>query len=167
MEQRVAAFSGEMAWASNMFEAQITFDDTKHSLREIFPQFKFDGRQYPSSEHLYQSLKATNEEDKELIRTAKTPGEAKKLARKIFSRMDWNSVRVEAMRLAIYLKFYQHPDLLLKLVETGRKPIVEINWWGDKFWGVCDKTKDGENWLGRLLMELRAHSKLLLRLEID
>ena len=81
--------------------------------------------------------------------------------------MDWPVVKVEAMRLALYLKFYQHPDLLLKLVETGRKPIVEVNWWGDKFWGVCDKTNEGENWLGRLLMELRAHSELLLRLEIE
>ena len=167
MNNRTAAFHGEMSWASNMYEAPITFDDTKHNLREIFPQFKFDCRQYGSSEHLYQSFRATNEEDKELIRTAKTPHESKKLARTIFSRMDWPVVKVEAMRLALYLKFYQHPDLLLKLVETGRKPIVEVNWWGDKFWGVCDKTNEGENWLGRLLMELRAHSELLLRLEIE
>ncbi len=159
------AFRGEMSWASNMHEASITFDDKKHNLREIFPQFKFDGLEYPSSEHLYQSLKATNEEDKENIRMASNPHNAKKVAREVFCRMDWDSVKVEAMRLALYLKFYQHPDLLLKLIETGRTPIVEINWWGDKFWGVCNGV--GENWLGRLLMELRAHSKLLLRLEID
>lgn len=167
MNNRTAAFRGEMSWASNMYEVPITFDDTKHNLREIYPQFKFDSLEYPSSEHLYQALKATNESDKELVRTAPTPYMAKKHGRQIFSRMDWDSVKVDAMRLTLYLKFYQHPDLILKLVETGRTPLVEINWWHDKFWGVCDKTNEGENWLGRLLMELRAHSKLLLRLEND
>lgn len=159
------AFRGDMAWASNMYEVPITFDDTKHNLREIFPQFKFDGLEYPSSEHLYQSLKATNEEDKELIRTAPNSHHSKQLARTIFCRVDWDSVKVEAMRLSLYLKFYQHPDLLLKLIETGRTPLIETNWWGDKFWGVCNGV--GENWLGRLLMELRTHSKLLLRVDTN
>jgi len=163
---RVSAFSGEMEWASNMYPCPITFDDTKHNLREIFPQFKFDGLEYPSSEHLYQSLKATNENDKEFVRTAPSPKMAKKIGGEIFERMDWGSVKVEAMRLCLYLKFYQHPDLLTKLLDTGNEPIVEVNWWNDKFWGVCDKTNEGDNWLGRLLMELRTHSKLLLRLEI-
>lgn len=30
----------------------------------------------------------------------------------------------------------------------------EGNTWGDKFWGVCDG--EGENHLGKLLMEVRA-----------
>lgn len=60
---------------------------------------------------------------------------AKKYGGETFERMDWNSVKVEAMRLCLYLKFYQHPDLLLKLIETGREPIVEVNWWNDRFWG--------------------------------
>jgi ribA/ribD-fused uncharacterized protein len=165
--EKIAAFSGDMGWASNMYPAPITFDDTKHNLREIYKQFKFDGLEYPTSEHLYQSLKATNEEDKELIRTAPTPKLAKKYGSQIFSRMDWDSVKVDAMRLTLYLKFYQHPNLLMELINTGRKELKEVNWWNDKFWGVSDKTFEGENWLGRLLMELRAHSKLLLRLESE
>ncbi len=160
-------FSGDMDWASNFYEVPIVFDDMKHQLRAIFPQFKFDTLEYPSSEHLYQALKTTNEEDRELIRTAPTTGTAKKQGGKIMPRMDWDYVKVDAMRLTLYLKFYQHPDLLLKLIETGKQELIEGNWWGDKFWGVCDKTNEGENWLGRLLMEIRVYAKLLLRLDYE
>lgn len=166
MNTTISGFNGDMDWASNFFEAPITFDDNKHRLREIYTQFKFDGKEYPTSEHLYQSLKATNESDKELIRTAPTTTMAKKLGRQIMSRMDWDYVKIDAMRLTLYLKFYQHPNLLIKLIETGNKQLIELNWWNDKFWGVCDKTSKGENWLGRLLMELRAHAKLFLRLDV-
>ena len=160
-----ASFTGEMAWASNMVDAPIIFDGEKHNLKEIFPQFKFDGLKYASAEHLYQSLKATNDYDKELIRTARSSAAAKKIAKTVFCRVDWDSVKVEAMRLTLYLKFHQNSQLLLQLINTGKTPLIEKNWWGDKFWGVCNGV--GENWLGRLLMELRAHSKLLLRLNDD
>ncbi len=161
------AFSGDMGWASNFYEAPIVFDDTKHNLREIFPQFKFDTLEYPTTEHLYQSLKTTNEEDKEKVRTAPTNSMAKKMGRKVFSRMDWDYVKFDAMRLCLYLKFYQHPDLMMKLIETGNTPLIEGNYWGDKIWGVCDKTGDGENWLGRLLMELRNNIRLIIDLKVD
>lgn len=36
---------------------------------------------------------------------------------------------------------------------TGDVELVEGNWWGDRFWGVCDGV--GENRLGRCLMEVR------------
>lgn len=162
----ILGFDSEFEWLSNFFSTPITFDDSKHKLREIYPQFVFDSKEYPTAEHLYQSLKATNEEDRELIRTASTPGKAKKLGKEIMSRLDWDYVKVDAMRLTLYLKFYQHPNLLLELIETGNRLLVETNWWGDTFWGVSTKTNKGENWLGRLLMELRVHSKLFLRLEI-
>lgn len=158
-------FSGEMSWASNFYDAPIVFDDTKHNLRDIFKQFKFDTLEYPSSEYLYQALKATNETDKELIRTSPTSGKAKKNGRKIMPRMDWDYVKVDAMRLCLYLKFYQHPDLMIKLLETGNKPLIEYNDWNDTFWGVCVNSEKGENWLGRLLMDLRNHIKMIVQLD--
>lgn len=158
-------FSGEMAWASNFYDAPIVFDDTKHNLRDIFKQFKFDTLEYPSSEYLYQSLKTTNETDKEFVRTSTTNAMAKKNGRKIMSRMDWDYVKVDAMRLCLYLKFYQHPDLMVKLLETGNKPLIEYNDWNDTFWGICSRTNEGENWLGRLLMDLRNHIKMITQLD--
>ena len=43
-----------------------------------------------------------------------------------------------------------------KLIETGNKYIQEGNRWNDKFWGVCLKTNQGENNLGKLIMNIRA-----------
>lgn len=53
---------------------------------------------------------------------------------------------------------------MLKLLDTANKPLIEENWWGDKFWGVCETTGEGENWLGRLLMDLRNHIKMIVHL---
>ena len=160
------AFDGEMAWASNFYEgAPIIFDGSKDNLQEIYTQFKFDGLEYPTTEHLFQALKATNDTDKESVRLCATPGQSKKKGRQIFIRLDWDHVKYDAMRLALFLKFSQHQDLLIKLLETNNESLVEYNSWGDKFWGVCDKTGKGENWLGRLLMELRSHSRLVLRIK--
>ena len=36
---------------------------------------------------------------------------------------------------------------------TGNAVLVEKNDWGDTFWGVC--SGKGENYLGRLLMQVR------------
>jgi len=43
--------------------------------------------------------------------------------------------------------------ILERLLATGDQELIEGNTWGDRFWGVCDG--EGQNQLGRLLMELR------------
>jgi ribA/ribD-fused uncharacterized protein len=159
------SFSGDMEWASNFYDAPIIFDGEKNRLQEIYPQFQFDALKYRSTEHLFQALKATNHDDKELVRLSQNPAMSKKNGKKIFMRMDWPYVKQDAMRVALFLKFTQHPDLLIKLLQTDNDPLVEYNSWGDTYWGVCTKTGKGENWLGRLLMELRAHARLMLNID--
>lgn len=159
------SFSGNMSWASNFYYAPIVFDGKKANLKEIYPQFSFDELEYQTTEHLYQALKTTNDDDKELIRLSKTPGLSKKNGKNVFLRMDWDYVKLDAMRLSLFLKFHQNPDLLIKLLQTNNEPLIEYNSWGDTYWGVCIKTKKGENWLGRLLMELRTHTKLSINID--
>lgn len=55
-------------------------------------------------------------------------------------------------------KFYD-PDLNAKLQETGDAELIEGNYWGDRFWGVCDGV--GENHLGKLLMRVRSETRLI------
>tara|TARA_Y100000593_G_C4305388_1_gene335450 strand:- start:1309 stop:1695 length:387 start_codon:yes stop_codon:yes gene_type:complete len=50
------------------------------------------------------------------------------------------------------------------LIATKDKYLVEMNSHGDSYYGVCDKTLEGENYLGQLLMVVRA---LLLFHSID
>lgn len=54
-------------------------------------------------------------------------------------------------------KFSQHMDLREALLATGDAVLVEGNWWGDTFFGVC--RGEGENWLGRMLMQVREELK--------
>ena len=73
-------------------------------------------------------------------------------------RSEWESIKVDVMRWILkgklvcnYLKF---GELLLK---SGNKEIVIVNRF-DEFWGVKDNGNgiyEGENMLGKLLMELR------------
>jgi predicted NAD-dependent protein-ADP-ribosyltransferase YbiA (DUF1768 family) len=51
-------------------------------------------------------------------------------------------------------KFSKDPVLRQRLLDTGDQDLVEGNTWGDTFWGVC--RGQGSNWLGRILMDVRA-----------
>lgn len=72
---------------------------------------------------------------------------------------DWDNRKVEVMRYFLEQKFDKvlNPDLWKKLQDTGNKQLVELNFWGDIFWGV-DYKRGGQNMLGKLLMEIRSES---------
>ena len=107
---------------------------------------------YPSVEHAFQAAKTLDPLARELIRTAPTPKEAKRLGRAVDLRLDWEDVKVDVMRGLLVWKFLQEPYRSL-LLSTGDEELVEGNFWRDQFWGKCDGV--GENRLGRLLMEVR------------
>lgn len=82
------------------------------------------------------------------------PSYAKKYGRLLKLRPDWDEVKLGIMQSLVQQKFMDHPALAAKLMETGDAPLTEGNWWGDKFWGVCEG--EGENHLGKILMEIRS-----------
>jgi ribA/ribD-fused uncharacterized protein len=133
----IESFTGDYRWLSNFHMAQVTFEDET----------------YPSTEHAYQAAKTFLPAERRAIREAKSCGDAKRLGRKVSMRPDWDDVKVDIMRDLLRQKF-KYPDLRQKLVETGRQHLVEGNHWNDVFWGVC--AGEGENHLGRLLMDIRA-----------
>lgn len=49
------------------------------------------------------------------------------------------------------LRYYETQDLL----DTGNKTLKEGNYWKDLYWGVDLRTGEGENHLGKILMQLR------------
>lgn len=100
-----------------------------------------------------------------------SPGEAKRLGRRIHIRSDWHKVRVRVMYLLVKQKFLD-PELSALLIGTGDHELREANWWHDQFWGDCTcrrhnalvgdlvvGSKVGKNWLGRILMEVRDELK--------
>ena len=113
----------------------------------------FDGHIYSSTEHAYQAAKFLEEDKRTEIRHLATPNQAKKAGKGPGVREDWEQVKVSVMRQLLEEKFKQEPEKQV-LLATGDRELVEGNWWGDRFWGQCP-IGEGQNWLGRLLMETR------------
>lgn len=136
-EPVIDRFVGDFAFLSNFHPSTIVVD----------------GHFYKSVEHAYQALKTTDPESQRIVREAKTPGDAKKLGRGVSLRDDWDEVKIDVMRHLVRLKF-ENPLLRPMLIATAPAKLIEGNHWNDKFWGVC--RGEGQNWLGRILMEVRA-----------
>ena len=110
---------------------------------------------YPTVEHAFQAAKTLDRKERKAIRDVRSPGEAKKLGRVVVLRPAWDDIKVNVMRDLLWDKFNNHPDLRAKLLATEDAELVEGNTWGDRFWGVDAKSSEGENHLGKLLMETR------------
>lgn len=117
--------------------------------------FVLDGELYRSVEHYYQACKCEDPVVHEEIRSCLSPADAKRKGRKCRLTADWESRKLEVMERALFAKFGQNIALKEVLLATEGIDLIEMNWWGDVFWGVC-KGK-GQNHLGRLLMKVRTH----------
>lgn len=124
-----------------------------------------DGKLYRTSEALYQTLKFRDHPQiQEMIRYEPSPLFAKKKAGpyKHLIRDDWEDVKVELMRWCLEVKLEQHPEEFGDLLRsTGSLSIVERSR-KDRFWGAVprvDGILEGQNVLGKLLMELREQAK--------
>ena len=112
-----------------------------------------DGKVYPSSEHAYQAAKTLDEEERDQVRIAPTPGDAKRRGRRVTMRKDWDRIKRRVMFKLVMDKFTRNEPLKKKLLETGNDSLVEDNTWGDTYWGVYNGK--GKNHLGKILMRVR------------
>ena len=138
----------------------IKFYSTKNAYGEFsnFTSFPFvlDGVEWPTSEHYFQAQKFNDETYREKIRTTNSPMIAARLgrSRRVPIRPDWESVKIDVMRKAVRAKFNAHDELKELLLSTGDEELIE-DAAGDSFWG-CGADGSGKNWLGRILMKVRA-----------
>jgi ribA/ribD-fused uncharacterized protein len=114
--------------------------------------FSEEGKVKPTVEHWFQAGKAASPREAAKVMAAATPGQAKKLGRRVSLREDWEEIKIEFMRGLLYEKFAD-PEIQAKLIETNPHPLIEGNNWGDDFWGDCSGA--GLNHLGKLLEEVR------------
>ncbi|THH27317.1 hypothetical protein EUX98_g6868 [Antrodiella citrinella] len=124
----------------------------------------YQGKEYPTSEHLFQSFKfhEYRPELAERIRIgSKYPSsalaEAHRLADEV--RPDWFEVNIEKMYETLRLKFSQHEGLRAELLSTGDAILVEASD-KDAFWG-SGPNGQGRNELGKALMRLRDELRAL------
>lgn len=142
MAANILGFRGEFAFLSNFFESNIIYE----------------GICYPTVEHAFQAAKSTDDTERQKIADCGNPSQAKKLGRRVQLRVDWEQVKLGIMRELLILKF-ANPVLREKLLATGKLEIIELNNWGDCYWGAIQLKSGqrvGENHLGKLLTEIRA-----------
>lgn len=132
-------FAGEFAFLSSFYPCEVALG----------------GVAYPSVEHAFQAAKTDDRGERKRIRRAPTPGQAKRLGRRLTLRPGWECERVQVMRVLVLQKFARHAELRERLLATRGRELVEGNDWGDRFWGVCGGA--GQNRLGHILMEVRAY----------
>lgn len=126
------------------------------------------GRDWRTVEHYYQAQKFVGTPDAQLIEViyaAPTPEEAAALGRDRtrLVRPDWEQVKTQVMRAAVFTKFLTHADIQAILISTDNQLIVEDSPC-DYFWG-CGEDQTGDNHLGKILMSVRQeiHQVLTLR----
>lgn len=119
-----------------------------------FP-FELEDKIWITSEHYFQAQKFTDDEYKEKIRLSDSPMEAANLGRShdIPLRNDWEKIKDNVMRKAVFAKFTQNKELQLLLLQTEGEVLIEKTS-DDYYWG-CGKDGSGKNMLGKILMELR------------
>ncbi|MCM3884178.1 NADAR family protein [Frankia sp. R82] len=121
--------------------------------------FTWGGRTYPTVEHAFQCMKTVDARQREWVLSAPTPTEAKARGRKVQIRDGWDEIRHQVMTEAVRAKF-TNPHLANLLVETGDRLLVEGNTWHDNVWGDCFCGRpacaaEGQNHLGKILMQIR------------
>ena len=135
----INGFTGKYFFLSNFYNAKVTYN----------------GLTFLNSEAAFHSAKVDplNFVDREKF-TKLNPSEAKQLGRRIKLRPDWEDIKIDVMTEVVRAKFAQNPDLQNKLICTYPEELVEVNTWGDVFWGYVDGV-GGKNHLGIILMDLR------------
>jgi ribA/ribD-fused uncharacterized protein len=120
-------------------------------------QVEYDEHLWPTSEHAFQAkqFKDSAPDVYNQIKEARSAHDAQKIAFENKSRSDpgWEEVKESKMKEILICKVKQHPYVLKKLLASGNREIIEDSW-RDSEWG-WGESKDGENKLGKLWMEIR------------
>ncbi len=140
-------------------EPILSFDGPYRFLSNFYPApIKWRGLEWTTSEHAYQASKTSNKLLQQFISTLPTPNDAKQVGKALRLPSNWDEIKFTYMRSVVKAKFTQNPKLLEALIETYPAHLEEGNWWKDTCWGVCPVgSGNGENHLGKILMELRLH----------
>ncbi|MFM7184457.1 MAG: NADAR family protein [Planctomycetota bacterium] len=140
----ITQFRNQYAFLSNFFPSPVVWE----------------GIEYPTVEHAFQAAKTLRPEIRRAIAATPTPSKAKRAGgpRGIvvdFDQAAWDRKKIDVMQTLVRLKFRQNPELASRLLATGSRRLQEGNTWNDVFWGVCLKTGQGQNELGRILEMVR------------
>ena len=143
MPSVIDKFQGDYRFLSNFYPSEIEYENLI----------------YPTAEHAYQAAKTLDAAERESIRSACSPGKAKRLGKTVTLRNDlpWKNYK-EAIMLDILAQKFEQPILKTLLLATNDAYLVEGNQWNDTEWGcIWDECGNlaGKNRLGTCLMIVR------------
>jgi ribA/ribD-fused uncharacterized protein len=121
---------------------------------------EFEGIIYPTSEHAYQAGKARKPEVRDWLMAAPSPSLLAMAAHGLLPwdiAPGWSRDRQDRMYRVVSAKFRQHADLAEILIGTGGVEIIEAGTVDNEVnrrWGKVGGK--GTNWMGLILMEVRA-----------
>lgn len=143
----ISTFKGVNSWLSNFEPCYV----------------EYEGLAFICVEAAYVAAKTLDIATRKEVQALPDGRACKKFGRTIKVRSDWEDIRLPVMKLLISQKFGPGTALGQRLIATGGCEIVEGNWWGDTFWGVCNGA--GHNNLGKLIMEQRLNLLTYLSVE--
>lgn len=136
----IGPFKGNYAFLSNFYPSKVYCYDIEFS----------------SVENAYQASKTFDINLREQI-SLMSAREAKKFGRTVELTHNWESQKIEIMEELVRRKFFGNKRLAELLISTGEEELVEVNTWGDCFWGEYEGF--GLNHLGKILMKVREEVK--------
>lgn len=141
----IAGFFGANRYLSNFHALAITADDAE----------------YPTVEHAFQAAKTLDQEQRLRIAAAPTPARAKSLGRQAQMRPDWDAISTAVMLDLTRAKFSE-PILRERLLATGTRELIELNYWDDRRWGMVAEQGHlrGGSRLGMCLAAVRDEIRL-------
>jgi len=141
----------------NKFDGIYRFLSNFHDVYQHTGRYiEWDGFNFPTVEHAYQAAKTRKFDEQQEILNCQTPGQAKRLGKRVTLRPDWEEKKLMIMEQLLRQKF-NLPYYESRLLSTGSAELIEGNEWGDCFWGVYFGR--GLNHLGKLLMKIREERK--------
>ena len=139
---KIDSFRGAHRFLSNFHSTPVTLD----------------GVTYHSAEAAFQASKTLDPTRRAEYAAVKNPLVVKRMGRREQLRPDWEQVAYDVMGQVVRAKFADS-ELARQLLDTGDALLVEGNRWHDNRWGSCSCQRcsgvQGQNWLGRILMEVR------------
>lgn len=156
-----------LAQAKTVQEDESIYFCSEHSfLSNFFPSPIIDqGFIYPTAEHRLQAMKCEVVGDSmrlDLVRSATSPLDAKRIGDQVAESPQWRNSREAALTAVMDLKFDQHPELALMLINTKKLKLCEAT--NSQFYGIGatlhsrnmrDKSFTGLNKLGLALHQKR------------
>jgi predicted NAD-dependent protein-ADP-ribosyltransferase YbiA (DUF1768 family) len=126
---------------------------------------RVEGVRYSTTEHLFQCMRFEDEGIRREIRESKSPMSSKMVMKKHMEKMDViprSELDLNLMRSVLRIKLEFYPKLREELMKQDSDTLIiedctKRSGVSSKFWGMklVDGDWVGENWLGRLWMELR------------